>query len=173
MENVFNAFGTDAELKAFNRHNRKKRVKIILAIIVLTIAVILNCSLDSEAQVTIGATVGPGYKKGYSLVASLDAGYSFPTGFYVGYNMRANADRHNPADFGVIAGHQITINDDWMVMPYTGYYRRMVSTDNKSLNFWEPGGGFHIIHKNLNFDVAYVERFQIGIGVMGAIFRRH
>jgi hypothetical protein len=69
---------------------------------------------------------------------------------------------------GPRAGYLTAMNKNINIGVIAGYMYKMVSTDDKSRNYWTSGFGLQVLYKGLKFEYFQIENPQFSIGIVYA-----
>jgi hypothetical protein len=124
-------------------------------------------TITVQAQFNVSMSAGGSSKS--TFVASLQADYT--VGYLnIGYDQRMHLDKQNPAYLGAQIGLNKLIRDELTLMPYIGYWYKMKSNDDKSLNGYVPGGGVKLIYRYFALDLWHGDKTaMITIGFRGTL----
>lgn len=131
----------------------------------LSIIIVLLAAATANAQLTAGMSTGISNSK--ALIQG-EFGYSH-NALYTGIDLRSHVYAEKTAHIGLKAAYFLHSND-FHVAPVAGYYRRMVSTDNKNLNGFDWGYGVKAGYKWFSIEGMQAGKFtQFTIGVFAFI----
>jgi len=120
-----------------------------------------TATLSAAGQATAGMSAGISNGK---TVLQGEIGYSFKS-IYTGFDIRSHIYKERTAHIGAKTVYFFRIGD-FHAGPSVGYYKRMVSTDNKSLNGFDTGYGIKAGYKWISiecFRVGHFTQFSIGV----------
>jgi len=127
-------------------------------------------SFPGKAQVYAQYDLGIAFNSSHPLLTNLHIGYQFneiltPNGVVmVEYNQRLLMEQLSNVYFGGRAGYGVNTGHYTTLAAWGNYYFKLVSGDNKQLNYWVPGYGISFSWKNISANVDYVEFVQASIG---------